>query len=683
MFAAVPSDTPMTHWNIQFLGIPTASRNGQTVRLRSKIAWAVLASLLLDTPPPRLSRAALAEQFWEDKNDPRTHLRQAIQSLKDNFGEDAFSIDRDTIQAIPGYFKTDIGEMMRFYQEAQSLSDSEMRLSLLCEAERKIGGTFLDECLSPLDVGGLWHTGVAIGIEAKITQVFLALLEAYRNTNNLNGAFDIALRLLTLSPNHPAGKKLAWELAVKTGQEKALEVLESVQDYRLALPRVTEMERKGHSLTSRDARLFETLLEERLKTLPATLKNHLMSLALFPAPLSAPLAQEVCDVSLSSLTALVDADLVTLKGGRYALLEVIKRVLWRQVSASDKRAFNHCLTKICSEWVVSPESNHLHCSPIFASVEEARPYVDFVLEERLASPITAQTLDFLFSLDAAGLQDLMPSRLTRLKSAAQDRANEQSLRVSLARIVGNILCNQRDFREATRWFDLALTLTTQTHREVHKDLLFQKAQSAHYGGDSEAAVLCLQEIISSGREEGSSAQVASAHRFLCEVLNHLRKYEVALVHVETAYALHQKMGSLPVTLADARFWQGKTLIKLNRVPEAEPYIHEALDLWQEVGEKTGVGHCLRTIAGLQMEQKRYALALANLDHAISLHRQTENEGCRIAAVEVRAELCLRRGRTEEYRRHLEECLTYYEAQGRNEKATSLRTLLTALTVTPV
>ena len=99
-------------WNVQLLGTPAAHCNGRTARLRSKQTWAVLASLLLDhrldfrqgtanpyASPPRLSRLMLANRFWGDKDDPRTHLRQAVASLREVFEE--FVVESDAIQTMP------------------------------------------------------------------------------------------------------------------------------------------------------------------------------------------------------------------------------------------------------------------------------------------------------------------------------------------------------------------------------------------------------------------------------------------------------------------------------------------------------------------------------------------------------------------------------------------------------
>jgi len=41
----------------------------------------------------------LANRFWGDKDDPRTHLRQAVASLREVFEE--FVVESDAIQTMP------------------------------------------------------------------------------------------------------------------------------------------------------------------------------------------------------------------------------------------------------------------------------------------------------------------------------------------------------------------------------------------------------------------------------------------------------------------------------------------------------------------------------------------------------------------------------------------------------
>jgi len=635
----------------------------------------------------------LANRFWGDKDDPRTHLRQAVASLREVFEEfvvesDAiqtmpycFVVDRDTIQAVPGNFVTDIEEIMRLYAEAQTATTAEERLDKLIQAEGRIAGGFLEECIDPSNEGANWHAGVVSLVETKIALVLLALVEAHRSEGNLNGAFDTALRLLVLCPTQREGKRLAWELAAKTGQENAIHTLKAAQEYRTVLPRIAQMDRSGRSLTSQDSRLFETLLHERLGALEGSLKEQLFSLAVFPAPFSSVLAKAVCQVPHSGLTTMVEAGLLEHNEERYTLLRPVRAYAWRQVSSSKKQTLKSRHQKACVEWTEKHWQGVRHKSSCFSSVEEAKPHLEAVLEEWLPGSFSQKTLDFVTCLYCLGRKDLLLPHLPRLQNVAREEATDLSLRLSLARLVGKIVLDAGRFHEADAWFDLCLTFVSRENRFDYNHLLFLKANSAHYGGDSETAVRCLQEIIGHGVPEEGIALLAGPHRFLCEVLHKLGEYEEALIHADKAHAIYLSTGAGPAALADALFWQGKTLLKLGREEDADACIHKALELWLHVGLKTGVGHCLRVLAGLLMTKSNYAQAQANLEYAILLHQQVGSEGCRIAAVEVLAELRFRQGHQDEYRLHLQECLTYYEQQGRSEKAAQFRTLLAQCALT--
>ena len=92
---------------------------------------------------------------------------------------------------------------------------------------------------------------------------------------------------------------------------------------------------------------------------------------------------------------------------------------------------------------------------------------------------------------------LLP-HLPRLQSVAREEATDLSLRLPLSRLVGKIVLDERRFHEADEWFDLCLTFVSRENRFDYNHLLFLKANSAHYGGDSDTAVRCLQEIIGHG-----------------------------------------------------------------------------------------------------------------------------------------------------------------------------------------
>lgn len=108
-------------------------------------------------------------------------------------------------------------------------------------------------------------------------------------------------------------------------------------------------------------------------------------------------------------------------------------------------------------------------------------------------------------------------------------------------------------------------------------------------------------------------------------------------------------------------------LRLNRLTESADCMEDALSIWQETGDTTGTGFCLRLMGRLRAKQGRFAEAQAHIEHAILLHEQRNDAGSRRAAVEARADVYFQEGRAKEALPLYEECLQGHEAQ-QHEKA---------------
>ena len=207
----------------------------------------------------------------------------------------------------------------------------------------------------------------------------------------------------------------------------------------------------------------------------------------------------------------------------------------------------------------------------------------------------------------------------------------------------------------------------RTHRgdglEVVMQARYAHPNARHYGGDSLAALPALREAERYFELAERPAGLANCLRFRAEILSHLGKVEEALEACCAAVELHRSSVLDPrgPEAANALFWKGSTLVRLNRFEEAESCINEALSLWQDMGDKTGVGFCSRMLGRLRAEQGRFAEARLHIDHAILLHEMMNDGGSRRAAVETGADVFVKAGRPLDALPWYEECLQSFEA----------------------
>jgi tetratricopeptide (TPR) repeat protein len=243
----------------------------------------------------------------------------------------------------------------------------------------------------------------------------------------------------------------------------------------------------------------------------------------------------------------------------------------------------------------------------------------------------------------------------------------------MVRVAGNTLhlCHDHGgvIEFLTRAIDMENTLAESIppgERMAHHAAL---AIAHHYTGNSPAALTYLREAEIHFEHIGRLTQVAECLRIQSEILNHLGEHEEALRVCERALFLRREI--YPDTdaaiiagheVADALFWKGATLFRMGRFDEATHRIREALSLWQEIGNATGIGHCLRLLGRLRAEDGIFSEAKAHLHHAILIHEGTGSAGCRIAAVEALADVLFREGKPDQARPLYRECLAHHAAQ---------------------
>ena len=694
----------MEVWTIRLLGVPRAQRRSggssssaeREIRLRSKKTWAVLASLLLPTrlaapfasPPDVLSRQTLARRFWGDKPNPRVHLRQALASLKTMFEAECFLADEETIRAAPGAFVTDIDRIREAYGRALCATSPDERLHWLIEAEGEIGGPFLEACLQPGDQGEPWLVGQRAQVHGWVASLLFALADAFEETGNLNGAWASARRAVAFQPHSAEAQSRVWRLAQRTGQEAALPVLEAEDTLEQAV------ERNAAHLTGKETRLVHALYRAKMSALAPPARKALPRLAVLPAPFCAEVAAQVTGVSRRTLRALARGTPLLVmqqqqQNGQeeFALPPVVRACAWRSVPSATRRQLSQRLASVCTAWLeharVPPGEPF---APPFATMAQAEPFLRAALRWLLAQPPTPTPIGFIRHLAGLGLLDLAREAVPFLDAVMEGETHPAPERYAAADAAGYILFHRNEFSAAVSRFERALSFMpvgTECEgsdrapdqapgRAVNEgNLLFFLGNACHYAGDSRRALTHIAEARKRYEQVPEPARVADCLRFQAEIQNHLGEYEEALHACEEALALRSVLQPRGHLVADALFWSGSTLFVLGRHAQAERCLCEALAIWQDTGNGTGVGFCLRVLGRLRTHEGRYAEARAHIEHALLLHEREGDQGSRLAALEARADVFLQQGRGQEAMPLYAECLADHAAREHHTGITRL------------
>lgn len=655
----------MNVWRIHFLGVPRAHCEDQQARLRSKETWAVLASLILPAvlrgeTPSACSREALADRFWANSEavDPRTNLRQCLTSLRNAFGENCLITDRQDIHLAPGWFQTDIERVLLAYQNARAADTVEERLHWLALAEQEIHAEFFEGWTPDTEEAQIWLILARADLRNRLVPVLLFLAETLQSIHNLPAAFDIARRILQLHPGHRQARKMAWDLAVATGQQDVMHALTQVQSFREA---VRKFPVQGlNAITLEDGRLFQSLFQAELGTLSPSLQKTLLDLSVFPAPFLATMAEAVCGASSSSLQVLLDTPFLQRNENALLLSEIVRNCAWKQVSLVRRRQLQQRLAKFCIETLVSGNPLPDRLPVLLGSMEQGRPLLRFALEWMLEQPPTLLYVQFINMLRHYGLPDLAHIGVPYLEKVVQEDAFPTEMRLHAGLIASYIFLTSSQHLLAVRVLETVFPLAELLPASDWQATLSSTLMMAcHYADNSNRALMYGSLALSAYRTLNNVPGETHILRFLGEVYTHLGDFPQALHYCEEALQRRREGAEPGPQIADALYWQGKCLFRLERYQTAYEAAAEALLLWQQAEDLTGVAFCLRLIGQLHCVAGRYAEARAHLEHARLLHKQTGIEANRIAAVEVLGDVLLAMDLPAEADSLYAECLDYY------------------------
>lgn len=704
-----PGQPGQSVWTVQLLGVPEARCGNASAHLRSKKTWGVLACLLLppdlllpDLPrlaPVPVSRETLAERFWDTSPSGRASLCMALSSLRHAFGAERFLTNRSMAQAAPDWFVTDIAQIITLQGQALAAPAPEERLRLLAEAAALIRGEFLEGCFRERagedseDEADAWRQSRCLEIQGRLADVLLCFARELEHAGQDSRAFEVALRLLHQQPHHPQARALAWTLAQRTGQTRVVHALDAARNLEEALARTEAQRHTGRALSPKDQQKLDPLVREELDTFAERDQRRCLRLAFLPAPFSPEVARAVCRVPSRLLSRLAKTPLLEAlprregAGPRYAVPAPVRDYAQPKIPTAVRRQMEKRLAAAGEQWLAALWVEKASDLPPLGRMQEAGPFLTMALDWNLRQPPTPSRLDFLNLLWLRGLPGLKERLLPYLEETCESPTHPAAVRVQAGIFVGRIRHAHSEFSEAVCWLQKARTVLEEAGPEDLPDRLQQQidlawllVQALHYAGNSRQALVSLAEAAELFANQQNQERIADCLRFRCEILNHLGELEPALAAVEKALQSRRQSKARGAAVADALFWKATTLLRLKDEAAAAGCLTEALDLWQETGDRTGVGHCLRELGALRAAQGLYAEGRAHLEHAITLHESAQSQGCRIAAVAVLADVFLKQGRFAEARARYTECLADSEARGRAQSADLYRARLAACVV---
>ncbi|HVK06545.1 MAG TPA: hypothetical protein VM490_23960, partial [Armatimonadaceae bacterium] len=201
----------MTGWHLTTLGRVPALHHPATgarvTRLRSKRAFALLASLALD--PATCTVDALAERLWPDAGSETaagSNLRTALRLLRQAAGADLFASERGIVRLAPGTLSggvdlTDARDAFDAIRRASATLAPDERAARLRDVARALSaGGFLEG----LDLSGPWIDGERARADALRAEVHLSLalaLEEAGDPAERRAAFEAAALAFSLLPD--------------------------------------------------------------------------------------------------------------------------------------------------------------------------------------------------------------------------------------------------------------------------------------------------------------------------------------------------------------------------------------------------------------------------------------------------------------------------------------------------
>ncbi len=668
----------MERWYVRFLGVPGAVRGDATAHLRSRDAWAVLACMLL---PPALrgenvgeafSREALADRFWsvEGSVDPRTHLRQCIASIKKEFGTNILVCRRNTVGIADAILDCDIGRIMEFHQRASRSSDNEERLRWLLLAVAEVKGEFFEGWTPSSDDAQLWLAYTRSTVNTCIISLLLDLAQAFEAAGNGTAAFETVLRALQVEPGNSIARQKAWDLAIATGRQQVVRTLERVESFKEAVDRLDTIGITG--LNIRDHGKFSDLLTAHLNSLPRLVRRAVLRLATVPGLFSYDLAKKVCRIDENIVNRLIETGIVSKHDDCLEMRPIIRDCAELLAPAWTRARLQQRLARFCISVIEMTKTSEAQLPPPFNCKIQSRKLLGATVEWVIHQKPDHDLLEFMRLLPHCGYADVARAGNEYIETVTTDLGLPLEFRIAAHDVLYRIQFELGDFAGAGRQLNAALQLTIGDSfvgwRNHFTSLL---CLCMHHSGDADAALEFGLNALEAYRKIDVRAGVMDMTRVMAEVYCARGEFQPALELCEESISIRRELRLGPDFIADALYWKAHIVLRSGDYQRAEPIAEEALTLWQQAEDTTGVALCLKLIARIYACNGRLALSRSFAEHAIELHSRQLDESSRISAVTVLGDTLFLSDEYEHALKCFDECIAYFTDHSRPDRVTEL------------
>lgn len=621
----------MEPWNIRLLGRPEATCGERNVTLRSRLTWATLASLLLQSRSEEtqgwLTRDELLMRFWPDTDASRASLRMALSSLRASFGDESIITEGDRVRICKERFRLDLETIECAYAEVQKCVSLSERLSLLKKVERGVAGEFMEGCLDPEETPIRWISNQRAEWSHRCAEILLTLAHDLKTEGNSNAAFEAACRSVRYAPQQEEAWEFVWQVGRTLGRNSDVQALQSTLTFTTALQKLKTPEHAEHPLSLKEERIFETILQRHLQTLSATQQRSVLALSVHPGKFRSALAHSIAPISPALIRRLVKMQILEPQGEYFVMPEPIRNIVWASLSSKVRKRLLHRLKNVCTEWLnLCPNGNKEH----FLSYAEAEAHFWKILQWQLETPPTVESIGFVHRVsEPLGGVEQRHKRALALRHCEEALANEdlpQYTHYLAGYAGGNLALASRQFLQARRLFLMGLdSIPVETNLLNHVALHFMVAVACHHGELPEEALKYARLATELALGAGNLANTVHSLRFEGEILRSQGRYTEALAVLKEAL-LRARSVCRPLEVAECLFQYGVTQRLLGNFGEAMKAQEEALEVRSASAEYSGMADSLCEVAQLQVEQGDVLWACLTMNHARLLYEKAGSVG---------------------------------------------------------
>lgn len=581
----------MAIWQVDLLGTPRARRGTESVALRSRHTWALLASLLME--PETVNREVLAARFWPNAPQDRKSLGMCLVSLRKAFGSGCFITDRDTVRVRRAAFETDWERVESLRDAARAASDPYERRVGLRAAAALLRGRFI-EGADTLECGDAFLRVWGARCDTLGADTLLELARNEEEGNEPDVAYETLGRALRRSPENGGVARSLWRSAQETGREKQARRL-------LAELGAEDLLTAPHPKQSAPAAARPPL--------PAALSHVLESLAIFAGAFPPDLARGLdADATPDVLAALAAAGRLhreeTGDGGAWFVVPVPERETIRvRLSGERLHSLGRAYFRVIRRRLVAAhdELRPYTINERGAALARYEPHFVAVLADMLRKKPTAGRLEVIGILYSFGFAVLAASSRDWMERAAGDDTLPDTLRDNAKWMAGQFAYDRLDFAAAAVWFGrrtVGVTLPGDLEAQVAQ--LNALAMACHHAADYAGADLYARESLRLAEMLGQGLTLARSLYVFAEVIYSTGFPREALVASARHVSILRRHDDR-LDLATGLYQHGVILHHAGERDAAIRAANDAIALYHAVGDHGGIADCLRLLATLRCE----------------------------------------------------------------------------------